>query len=116
MEWLTQNWMWILFAVGVLLLLRRGAMGCAHAGGGQCHSHRHDAPQGSQDGAPPAQAVDPVSGRPVDPRTAVASLHRGMPVYFESRENRERFEARPEQFAQPPSAAVGAPRRRRTGC
>lgn len=41
MNWISQNWIWIVFAVGVLFLLtRRGGMGC---GMGGHHSHAQDA-------------------------------------------------------------------------
>ena len=45
MEWLSQNWMWLLLAVGVVFLLSRtrqgGAMGCCSA-----HDMAHEAPAG----------------------------------------------------------------------
>ena len=34
----------------------------------------------------------------VDPATAVSTVYHGVPVYFESRENRDRFEAAPGDF------------------
>lgn len=114
MEWLTQNWILVVGAVGIFLLMRRGGMGRGHAGGGHhdgSHGHRHDgaAPEGSA-----TQAVDPVSGKQVDPASAVSSLYRGAPVYFESRESRERFEAAPDQF--PIAQPAPARQRRRRGC
>lgn len=118
MEWLTQNWIFVAAAVGIFLLMRRGGMGCGHAGGGHHggtspHSHQNGHGDGSSAG-PVEQAIDPVSGKPVDMGRAVTAMYRGAPVYFESRENRERFEAAPEQFPIPQAAP--ARQRRHGGC
>ena len=115
MEWLTQNWIFVAAAVGIFLLMRRGGMGCGagggHHGGTNHHSHQGGHGDGSSAG-PVEQAIDPVSGKPVDTSRAVTALYRGAPVYFESRENRERFEAAPEQF---PITEAAPPRQRRHG-
>ncbi len=111
MQWLEQNWLFVLLGAGVIFfMMRGGGMGCGMGGSG--HGGHGDGQGGSPGGASPhdhgpapmqaqAQAVDPVSGRPVDPSTAVSTVYRGMPVYFESRENRDQFEATPGQFALP---------------
>ena len=103
MQWLQQNWAFLALGVGVLYLFMRrgGGMGCGMGGGGHdglSHGHGSAGPSGSGLGRSTAQAIDPVSGRHVDPSTAVSTVYRGAPVYFESRENRDRFEALPEQF------------------
>lgn len=51
MSWLSQNWIWVVFGVGVLLLLMRrsGGMGCGPGG----HS-AHEAQAGA--GTDPGQA------------------------------------------------------------
>lgn len=38
MQWLSQNWIWIVFAIGIVLLMRRGGLGCGMKGH---HHHRH---------------------------------------------------------------------------
>lgn len=119
MEWLTQNWILVAAAVGLFLLMRRGGMGCGHAGGGHHrggtgHDSHHDGHGNGPAAGPVEQPIDPVSGKPVDLSRAVTAMYRDMPVYFESRENRDRFEAAPEQF---PIAQTSPPRRRRhRGC
>ncbi len=124
MEWLTQNWIFVIGAIGLFWLMRRGGMGCGHGGGdhhrrtahdGHDDQHRtHD--DGGSPAQPPAQIMDPVSGQPIDPRTAVASVHRGAPVYFASRANRDRFETSPEDFPVSKSPTSGAQHHRRGGC
>lgn len=122
MEWLSQNWILVVFAVGVLLLMRRAGMGRGHAGGGHHRrgashdNHRDGGRGGGAPTGPPAHVTDPVSGRTVDPRSGIASAYRGAPIYFESRENRDRFEASPEKFPIAPGAPPDAPRRRRGHC
>lgn len=118
MEWLTQNWIFLAAAVGIFLLMRRGGMGCGRAGGGHHGGARQNSRHGGHGNEPstvPAeQAIDPVTGKPVDMSRAVTAIYRGMPVYFESRENRDRFEAAPDQF---PIPQASPPRqRRRRGC
>lgn len=90
MEWLSQNWIWIMFAVGIFLLMRRGGMG--HGG----HSHHSRADQMSD---PDKRPKDPVSGERVDPEGAVNTTYQGRLYHFASRENRDKFEASPAQYA-----------------
>jgi YHS domain-containing protein len=107
MEWLGQNWVFILLVVGAILWMRRGGMGCGHGGG-----HRHD---GSGEGGHHPEAgpnKDPVSGQVVDPQTAVTSVYQGRTYYFATRENRDRFEEAPEQYAVKPQEGHG----QRHGC
>ena len=112
MEWLTQNWMVVVFAVGSVLLMRRGGMSCGHAGGEHRKGAQGDGADASSASARHlAQTMDSVSGRAVDRHNAAGSFYRGAPIYFESRENRDRYEATPEQFPNGRSAA--APKRRR---
>ncbi len=101
MEWLTQNWIYLLLVVGVILFMRFGGMGCGFGGRHAAHGPKR---QGAEDtpieSSPP---TDPVSRRKVDPKTAVATIYQGRAYYFESRENRDRFEAAPQTFAGPAS-------------
>ena len=41
MEWLTENWIWILLGIGFVWLLSRGGMGCG-MGGHSRGAHQHD--------------------------------------------------------------------------
>ena len=124
MEWITQNWLLIAFGIGIFMLMRRGGMGCGGHGGGSHHrgagsQGQHDAKVHNGHGGVAAEATlpatDPVSGRSVDPLQAIASIYHGTPVYFESRENRDRFEASPDQF---PTVRASKPAEsgRRHGC
>jgi YHS domain-containing protein len=96
MDWLSQNWVYLLLLLGVVFFMARGGMGCgmsSHRG----HAHREGG--GQDDARARTSATDPVSGRPVDERAAVATVYQGSNYYFESRENRDRFEAAPEKYA-----------------
>lgn len=105
MQWLEQNWLFVLLGAGVIFfMMRGGGMGCGMGGGmrgGQGGNSGGSSPPDHGQAPMSTQAIDPVSGRPVDLSTAVSSVYRGVPVYFESRENRDRFEASPGQFALP---------------
>ncbi len=102
MEWISQNWLLIVFGVGMFMLMRRGGTGCGHAReshpAGAAQDSSHDGHKGRTQTETSGQATDPVSGKALDPGHAIASMYQGVPIYFESRENRERFEAAPEQF------------------
>ncbi len=112
MEWLAQNWIWIVFILGIFLLMRRGGIGCGIGHGGHSH-HSHDSADrmDKTDGGP----RDPVSGEPVNPETAVNSSYHGRLYYFASRENRDKFEASPAQYASA-SVSEGGHRHHRHGC
>lgn len=106
MEWLQQNWIYLALLVGVILFMR--VRGVGRFGARHSHSdHGHDQQAGSDASDEPGPATDPVSGRPVDPKSAVATVYQGRAFYFESRENRDRFEASPQKYAGP---ASGEPR------
>ena len=118
MEWLTQNWIWLLVLAGVIFMMTRGGMGCHHMG-------RHGHPgQVSRDDDPRAPTItapttDPVSGEPVDPGSALSSAYLGRVYYFGSRENRDRFEQTPDRYATAASASTaetGGHRHHGHGC
>ena len=82
MNWLSQNWIWILLAVFVLFMLMRrggGMMGCGmgHARDDRDRETRIPPAGGNADRA---AAVDPVTGKPVDKEHAAeapsAATHR----------------------------------------
>lgn len=54
MSWLSQNWIWLVFAIGVLFLVtRRGGAGCGHS---SHQEHAHDVAGG---GTAEAGTVNP---------------------------------------------------------
>ena len=88
--------------------------------GGQGHGSHQEPSAGSA--APPLATIDPVSGEAVRTDHAVTSLYEGKIYYFASKENRERFEAAPQQHAHTAAGhavASSQPQhrpRRRGGC
>jgi YHS domain-containing protein len=103
MAWLNQNWIYILVVIGVIFMMRRGGMGCGPGGG----RHRHDGHGESEHHPESRSNTDPVSGQAVDLQTAVTSVYQGRTYYFATRENRDRFEAAPEQYAVKPQVGHG---------
>jgi YHS domain-containing protein len=91
MEWLAQNWFWIVLALGVFLLMQRGGMGCGMAGNRR-QPHEHS----SHEGGPPR---DPVNGHPVDATHALTTIFDGRTYYFESEQSRAEFNKDPQRFA-----------------
>ena len=92
MEWLGQNWIFLLLVIGVFYMMRR--MGCGPSAGRHRHSgHEETISQ------PAAEAtMDPVSEQSVDTQTALTSVYLGNTYYFASRENRDHFETAPEEY------------------
>jgi YHS domain-containing protein len=137
MDWLTQNWIWLALALGVGFYFLRGGLG-GHAGahggvlGGMGHGgHAGEGGHGGHGGQPedrapaevPEAAVDPVGGEAVRTGKALTSVYQGRIYYFASKENRDRFEAAPQEYAQKaaghPLRSDGAANerpRRRGGC
>ncbi len=92
MNWLLQNWIWIVFVVGVFLLLRRGGIACGMGSGRHPDRNSDHIGYDTRDAKGP---TDPVSGERVIPETALTSMYQGRIYYFSSKENREKFEASP---------------------
>lgn len=90
MEWLTQNGFWILLAVGLLILMRRGGGVCGLGG------HRHGS--GSVPGEEASNPQDPVTGHTVDSNSALRFAYQGRVYWFESEDTRSLFEKNPEQY------------------
>ena len=119
MSWLAQNWVWIVVGVAFVWFFFGGRLG-RHAGGhggvggllgGLGHGgHGGDAgqPDARPAGSAPEAAVDPVGGDAVRTAQALTSIYQGKIYYFTSKENRERFEAAPQEYAQ---KAAGHPLR-----
>ena len=42
MQWLSENWIWIVFAIGMVLLMRHGRVGHGHSHGSGHHSSHND--------------------------------------------------------------------------
>ena len=124
MEWLAQNWIWIVFGIGVLLLMTR-ARGC---GMGRSSGRHGDGE--SRDAVPPAignrpgNLFDPVSRRSFSAGgIPISSVYQGRAYYFENRENRDAFEADPQKFlagndslGEPVGTEHDHAQRRRHGC
>lgn len=112
MDWLAKNWIWIAIAVGVLLMFRH------HGGWGMHRPNQH----GEASGGPDAESDrkerlrDPVSGEQVDPASVINSTYQGRTYYFGSRENRDKFEAAPAQYAAASPTGSDTHRRHRHGC
>ena len=144
MNWLAQNWVWVLIGIAVAWFLLRGSShsgrhggllgGLGHGGhggllGGMGHGRHggHGTPSGEPDTRPadsaPEAAVDPVGGQAVRTAQALTSVYQEKIYYFASKENRDRFEAAPQEYARkavghpvrPAEAAYERPRRR-GGC
>lgn len=114
MEWLSQNWAWLIFVVGVFMLMRQGGMGC-----GMGRGHTNDGSNRQTDGGnsgPAAHLKDPVSGADVNQDTAVNSMYQGRVYYFASRENRDTFEASPSKYASSENADADGHRHHHHGC
>lgn len=104
MEWLSQNWLWLVLLVGAYFLMSRTGMGCC----GISHSHDHGhASGGHGSGAhggseekrmDVVKLFDPVSQQMLPAATAIASVHQGHVYYFEDRANRDAFESEPERY------------------
>jgi YHS domain-containing protein len=70
--------------------------------------------QGPFAGAGSEKAIDPVSGREVLTARALTAAYQGRIFYFDSPDNRQRFEAAPEQYAR--HAAPAPQQERHRGC
>lgn len=119
MQWLSQNWIWIVFAIGVFLLMRRGGIGCG-MGHGRSHGtdgHAHHQQESSDRPTnPDSRPKDPVNGEIVNSDTAVNAMYQGRLYYFASRENRDTFEASPAQYAARAGERGEEHRHHRHGC
>ncbi|WP_235429562.1 YHS domain-containing protein [Paraburkholderia fungorum] len=102
MQWLSSNWIWVLLAVGVFLMMRRGGMACGMGG----HRHTSREQPATDDRSP----HDPVSGLSVDGAHALTSIFDGQTYYFESEQSRAEFNKDPQRFAR------GGTHRHHGGC
>lgn len=127
MNSLGESWIWIVLAIGIAWFFFRGARGglLGSLGGHGSHHGTHDAqPQSAMPANPPDAAVDAVSGEAVRTAQALSSVYQGNIYYFASKENRERFEATPQEYARkvaghpvaPAQPAYERPHRRHGGC
>ncbi len=113
MDWLAQNWTWVLIGIAALWMFRRAGLGgCGHGmhgdpSGSSGQAGGHPGHSGRTHAVAAGTAIDPVSGAPVQISEAVGAIHRGQAYYFASRENRDRFEADPARYARAASGPVG---------
>lgn len=112
MDWVSKNWIWVVVVFAVLLMFRH------HGGWGIRHRHQRWESGRDEDAAFDRQerSRDPVSGEQVDTSSAINSTYQGRTYYFGSRENRDKFEAAPAQYAPATPANIGTHRHRRHGC
>jgi len=123
MDWLSQNWLWVVIGIGVAYYMFRGNLGGQMGrGGGSGSGDSGNASYADSRAAAsaPEAAVDPVSGEAVRTAQAVTSLYQDKIYYFASKENRDRFETAPQDYAHrvaghPVAGQERRPRRRR-GC
>ena len=92
-------------------------------GVGAGHGNHGERPAARPAGSAPEAAVDPVGGEAVRTVQALTCVYEGKIYYFASKENRDRFEAAPQDYAHkaaghPVRAAEAANERprRRGGC
>lgn len=113
MEWLSRNWVWVVLALGVFYMMRRGGMGSRMGGMGGMGGHRHTS-DGQQDQQIPEDRTprDPVNGHVLDTTKALSSVFDGTTYYFESEQSREEFNKDPQRFARDD----GTRHRRHGGC
>ena len=135
MNWLSQNWLWVVLGIGVAYYLFVGRFGGHGAGHGGLIGMGHGGHAGGGDGGhgdrpdsraaanAPEAAVDPVGGEAVRTAQALTSLHQGKIYYFATKENRDRFEAAPQEYAQKaaghpvvPAGVADHRTHRRRGC
>lgn len=120
MQNIGQNWIWIVLIIAFVAFHLFGHGRHRHGGsadGGHGHGgvdgfggfghdgHGHhgqdDRDQSPRDpGSQPVEAaIDPISGSAIPTAGAITSVYQGKAYYFASKENRDRFEAAPQDFA-----------------
>ena len=119
MDWLAQNWIWVVVAIAVFAFMARRRSGHPQHAHGDSAAGR-DRMEGHEHGATSTESTDPVSGKRVPTDHALSSVYAGRVYYFESTDTRQRFEAEPERFAGNatgvPVAGTTAPQHRHHGC
>lgn len=128
MGWLAQNWVWVVLGAAIAWFFFRGGLSGAlrSPGGHGSHGGHGGQPEDralSSPASAPEAAIDPVGGEAVRTAQALTSVYQGMIYYFASKENRDRFEGAPQEYApkaaghpvRPAEAANERPRRR-GGC
>lgn len=115
MAWLSRNWIWLALAAVIAFYAFRGRLGGRAGGRGSGSSGRlghmgHGNGEGREgpgeervddsSRSGPKAAVDPVGGEAVRTASALTSVYQEKIYYFASKDNRDRFEAAPQDFAQ----------------
>jgi YHS domain-containing protein len=134
MGFMALNWLWIVIAIGLAFYFFRRNSGKTASGEGTDSRKSLDGPRPHEDaghGVQPASvsdvntpdaAIDSVSGKPLSTAGALTSVHLGKVYYFSNKENRDRFEASPEEFAEKaaghavPGSDAQPEHRHRHGC
>ena len=113
MSWLAQNWVWVAVLIAALLFMMLRAAHHDFRGFGGSRPRSDDdyelrpgewraaehARAGCDARSESAYAIDPVSHKAIATQHATTSYYRERVYFFENEENRRRFEAAPEQFA-----------------
>jgi hypothetical protein len=75
MEWLTQNWTYLLLLIGVILFMRFGGMGCGFGGRRARPAHGPDHPGGAD--TPVEAAPDQFASAAGDDQKGASHRHHG---------------------------------------
>ena len=119
MQWLSENWFWIVIGLALFFLMQR-----MH-GHGMGHRRGYRSARGYDDSShdrtqEPRAVFDPVSRNRILPGgTTISSAYDGRAYYFENRPNRDAFESDPDKYlaAMPESGLpIDDRRHRRRGC
>lgn len=113
MDWITHNWVWVIFVISVLLMMRRGGMSC---GMGHDRSGADSGQNSQKENGHIAEHLDPVNGISVDPENCLSSVYQGRIYYFSSKENREQFESTPSKYEHGGESFRTEPRPHHHGC
>ena len=76
MNWLSQNWIWLVLIVGVIWLLSRGRHGGLMGGCCGTHDMAREGPAGEVKGGGADSARPPIKGGAVQPAAPAESSHR----------------------------------------
>jgi YHS domain-containing protein len=113
MDWLNENWVWLVVAVGAFILMTRMhsmGVGCGTGSIGGRRRHAGSIAEGNEmdeadmqhasgHGIGPSGMIDPVSRHAIAaPESAVSTVYRGRMYAFEDRQNRDAFEREPEMY------------------
>ncbi len=126
MEWVSENWIWLLLGLGMVGMHMFGHGRGSHRGHGSGHAHGghgggccggmggHGRTRPEPQSAPtnedtPDKAVDPVCGEAVSLTGGKTAVHDGRVYVFCSQECRDVFEANQQSYLAPSTKAGSVP-------